>query len=72
MATHPERLHQMEHVPDRDGDLFARYMRALLRSGRLAEHREDYRTCTHCGAFALFHPAGELGWSACSACGGIA
>ena len=32
----------------------------------------DLRTCTHCGEHARFDPAGQGGWSACSACGQLA
>ncbi len=68
MAFNPTGLQAGESIP-RDDDLLARYMRGLLRSGRLAAVVEDVRTCTHCGAHARFHPVDDYGWSACSACG---
>jgi hypothetical protein len=71
MAFRAEGL-QVREAMSRDDDLLVRYMRGLLRSGRLAVRQEDVRTCTHCGAHARFHPVDEFGWSACSACGGLA
>jgi len=62
-------------APHQD-ELLIRYMRALLRTGSLAEKpvpREDLRTCARCGAFARFEPLEEAGtWTACSSCGGLA
>ncbi len=62
--------------PQADEDLLARYMRSLLRRGSFEDLHagcQDVRTCTHCGAYARFDPAGVAdSWAACSACGALA
>ena len=72
MATSAERLQQGSRT-QRDDELLTHYMRALLRTGKLAEHGEDMRTCAHCGSYTAFYRAGEAGtWASCSACGELA